>query len=740
MVVVELEGGRVHRLSADGKLATIAGDGSKSYQGDGGPAAKATFNGMHNVAVTPDGDIFIADSWNHCIRKIDAGTGTISTLAGTGQAGFSGDGGPADQATFNFLMCISLNASNDALYVVDLKNLRIRTIDLETKTVQTIAGNGEKGVPGDGADARQGPLVDPRAVAVDSQGIVYILERGGHALRAVTPDGKIRTVAGTGKAGLRDGPALEAQFGSPKHLCVDDRDNVYIADDLNAAIRKYDPQTRMVSTVLGRGHGKPAVELLHPHGVCFEHGDLYAVDSGNHRVLRVDLTAVESWPRFRGPNGTGVSSSTGLPDTIDAETNLLWKIEPGKGSSSPIVADGRVYLTSYEGEERFVQCLKVTSGELLWKQTVRKVRDETASNPNNPATCTPATDGTNVIAFFPDAGLFCYSIDGVEKWRTEVGPFYSMHGISGSPILVDDLVVLLLDQLRGSRISAYSLATGRLAWDVPRIDGLTSAYSTPSVLETPGATPLIVTSGPEEFCGYLASSGEKIWSVPGVSNAPIISPIVYGWQVFLCEPVRTSNTPFSMLASMDENKDGKYSFKEVERSIPMFRLLQRIDGDHGNGDGIVEESEWNKAFGGFLNKGGLVAIDLPVADTPKEPAVCWTYRKSVPSIAMPLVLDHVLYFVQDGGIVTSVDPASGEVFRRGRLTQGGKNFYASPVAADGKLFLLDTEGRLTVAKAGREWEELSTTSLGEPCYATPAIYGGRLLVRTSKTLRCFERR
>ena len=289
MLIVELEGGRVHRLSAAGQFATIAGDGSKSYRGNGGPAAKATFNGMHNVAVTPNGDIYIADSWNHCIRKIDADSAIISTFAGTGEAGFGGDGGPADEATFDFIMCISLNTTNDAIYVADLKNRRIRMIDLKTNRVQTVAGNGEKGVPKDGADACKSPLVDPRAVAVDSQGVVYILERGGHALRTVTPDGEVRTVAGTGKRGFRDGPALEAQFGSPKHICVDDHDNVYIADDVNKAIRKYNPRERTVTTVVGRGHGKPALRLLHPHGVCIERGTLFVVDTGNHRILRVDL-------------------------------------------------------------------------------------------------------------------------------------------------------------------------------------------------------------------------------------------------------------------------------------------------------------------------------------------------------------------------------------------------------------------------------------------------------------------
>jgi sugar lactone lactonase YvrE len=288
MFIAELSGGRVHRLGLDGKLATIAGDGSQAYSGDGGPPAKATFNGMHNVAVAASGDVYIADSWNHCVRKIDKAAGTISTVIGTGEAGFSGDGGPAAKATFNYVMCVTLNDTDDVLYLADLKNRRIRAVDLNSGIVRTVAGNGQRGVPQDGADPLESPLVDPRAVTVDSRGRVYVLERGGHALRVVAPGGPIRTVAGTGEKGYRDGPALEAQFASPKHLCVDDQDNVIIADDLNRAVRRYDPRSQTVSTVLGRGRGKPAVELSHPHGVCFDRGKLYVVDTGNNRILRLE--------------------------------------------------------------------------------------------------------------------------------------------------------------------------------------------------------------------------------------------------------------------------------------------------------------------------------------------------------------------------------------------------------------------------------------------------------------------
>jgi DNA-binding beta-propeller fold protein YncE len=283
LYIVELGGGRVHKLTPRNIFTTLAGDGSKSYKGDGGPAKAATFNGMHNVAVTPAGEVFISDSWNFCVRKIDT-RGNVSTAIGTGKRGFSGDGGPLRKAAFTFTMCITMNATHDKVFIADIQNRRIRVADLKANKVTTIAGNGKRGVPKDGAKATAAPLFDPRAVAPDSKGNVYILERSGHALRVVRPNGKIFTVAGTGKKGKQDGPGKQATLGAPKHICVDDADNVYIADEANDLIRKYDAKTGEVSTVLG--HGK--VKLDYPHGVTWHKGKLYVVDTGHNRILRIE--------------------------------------------------------------------------------------------------------------------------------------------------------------------------------------------------------------------------------------------------------------------------------------------------------------------------------------------------------------------------------------------------------------------------------------------------------------------
>ena len=286
--VVELEGGRVFELRNDNSLKQISGDGSKSYEGDGGPLKSATYNGMHNCAVLPNGDLLIGDTWNHCVRRIDVNSGTVGTWAGNGTPGFAGDGQSRTVAKFNFVMCITLNSDSSTLHIADLKNRRIRSINVKTGAVSTVAGNGKRGVPKDGSVAAKSSLVDPRAVAADSQGQIYILERGGHALRVVRRNGTIETVAGTGKKGFKDGTALQAEFASPKHICVDSADCVYIADDLNAAVRKYDPAAGTVTTVLGRGHGDKRLKLKNPHGVCIHGGALYVMDSSNNRIIRLN--------------------------------------------------------------------------------------------------------------------------------------------------------------------------------------------------------------------------------------------------------------------------------------------------------------------------------------------------------------------------------------------------------------------------------------------------------------------
>jgi sugar lactone lactonase YvrE len=296
--LVELGGNRALKIDTRGRLTTMAGSGKKNFSGDGGPAASAEFNGPHNLAVAANGDVFIADTWNCRVRKIDAKSGVITTFAGTGDKGFAGDGGPADKAQFGGIYCITFSPDGRKMHLADLDNRRIRGIDMTTNVVTTVAGNGQKGVPADGARAVDAPLVDPRAVASDANGNVYVLERSGHALRVVSPDGRIRTVVGTGKKGLSGdgGPGKEATLAGPKHLCVDHAGDVIIADSDDHCVRKYSPKTGTIVRVAGTGKvgkagigGPPEqVQLNQPHGVTLAaDGTLYICDSMNDRVLKI---------------------------------------------------------------------------------------------------------------------------------------------------------------------------------------------------------------------------------------------------------------------------------------------------------------------------------------------------------------------------------------------------------------------------------------------------------------------
>jgi DNA-binding beta-propeller fold protein YncE len=297
---VEMNGGeRLKKLFPDGKVEVLAGTGKKGLAGDGGDASKAEFNGMHNLAVAPDGKIYLADTFNNAIRKYDPASKKVEAFAGTGKKAYSGDGGPAAQAEFNQAICIALTTDGGTLFIADIGNKRVRAINTKTGTVTTVAGTGKAGVPKDGELAKDQPLVDPRAVAVDAKGNLYILERGGHALRVVDKEGKIKTVAGTGKAGKGGdgGPALAAAMNGPKFLSIDPDGSVLIADTENHQIRRYIPGKEVMELVAGKGTkgnsgvgGDPKmVEMARPHGVSVHPntGEMYIADSDNNRVLKI---------------------------------------------------------------------------------------------------------------------------------------------------------------------------------------------------------------------------------------------------------------------------------------------------------------------------------------------------------------------------------------------------------------------------------------------------------------------
>jgi sugar lactone lactonase YvrE len=289
----DLDNQRIRRLDLKTKrLTTIAGDGQKAYRGDGGPAVEASLNMPHELRFDSKGDLYIAERDNHVIRKVDRKTAAISTVAGTGAPGFSGDGGLGVKAQLRQPHSILFDRDG-ALLICDIGNHRIRRLHIDTGIIDTYAGTGEAAPTPEGSPVHGTPLKGPRTLARAANGDLYLALREGNAIYRI--DAKTETlhrVAGTGEQGYTGdgGPALNAKLSGPKGLALGN-DALYIADTESHTIRRVDLKTGIISTVLGtgeRGDGPEpdplACKLSRPHGVFFSGDTLYVSDSEAHRI------------------------------------------------------------------------------------------------------------------------------------------------------------------------------------------------------------------------------------------------------------------------------------------------------------------------------------------------------------------------------------------------------------------------------------------------------------------------
>jgi len=289
----------IRRVDArTGVITTVTGNGEAGYSGDGGPATSAALNEPYGIVLDRAGNLFIADRLNRRVRRVDAASGIVTTLAGTGEAAYSGDGGPAAEAGLAEPNGLALDAEESRLYVADVADHRVRVIDLHTGSINIFAGTGKAEHNGDGGPARDAGIFGARAVKLGPDGTAYILERQGSSLRAVDPKtGIVRTVAGTGARGYSGdgGPALAAVFDAPKEMAIDRDGSVLIVDTENHAIRRFDPRAGTVTAVAGGrqgsgGDGRPALHagLDRPHGaVVGPDGAIYIGDTNNHRIRKL---------------------------------------------------------------------------------------------------------------------------------------------------------------------------------------------------------------------------------------------------------------------------------------------------------------------------------------------------------------------------------------------------------------------------------------------------------------------
>jgi streptogramin lyase len=285
----------VRRIGTDGVITTVIGNGRAAYTGDGGPAREASLNHPHEIRFDRAGNLFIADQGNNVIRRYDARTGLISTVAGNGRPGYAGDGGPAARAQLKSPISLQFDPAGD-LFIADIGNQVIRRVDAQNGLITTLAGTGRAGDTPEGAPLAGTPLNGPRSLDCDRAGNLWLVTReGNQLLRLDLAAGRIWRAAGTGKPGFtgNGGPATAATLSGPKGLAIAPNGDVYLADTENHAIRRLDVSRGILEVVAGTGAAGAKLaadprqtELTRPHGILVDtDGTVFISDSENHRIL-----------------------------------------------------------------------------------------------------------------------------------------------------------------------------------------------------------------------------------------------------------------------------------------------------------------------------------------------------------------------------------------------------------------------------------------------------------------------
>jgi trimeric autotransporter adhesin len=342
---------RIRKLAVGtGVITTVAGNGTAGYSGDGGPATSAAINDPEDAALDSAQNLYIADEANNRIRMVSGATGIITTVAGNGAAGYSGDGGPATGASLDHPAGTAVDAAGN-LYIADGANQRIRKVTAGTGLITTVAGNGTAGYSGDGGPATSAELKDPAGMVFDSAGNLYFVDEGNQRVRQLSTTGIITTYAGNGTAGYSGdgGPAIDAELNSPTRLAIDNANNLYIADNQNNRVRKVDAQTGSIATVVGNGtQGSTgdggvatSAELSGPVGVGIDGaGDLFVTEHTGNRVRKIDEN--QSILNYPTPTTVGASDSTDSPQTAILSNigNASLTISPPPSGNNPGVSAG----------------------------------------------------------------------------------------------------------------------------------------------------------------------------------------------------------------------------------------------------------------------------------------------------------------------------------------------------------------------------------------------------------------
>ena len=472
--------------------------------------------------------------------------------------------------------------------------------------------------------------------------------------------------------------------------------------------------------------------------------------------------AVPNWPQFRGPNASGVADEARPPIHFGPGSNQVWKVTVPGGVSSPVVWGDRLFLTGFENSKLVTLAFDLRDGRELWRQVAPAETIEPCHAFSSPAASTPCTDGERVYVYFGSYGVLAYDFSGKEAWRRPFGTPPSQYGTATSPILAGGQLILQRDgDSTNSQLVAIAPATGRTLWESPRpLAG--SCYSTPMVWRHDGLEELII-QGKGRVAAYSLKGGEPKWWVRGWGFSAVTTPVAGDGLLFaggsgMGDPSEPEDPLFDwskLIAAHDANQDGQIALAEMPRSVvwhirkeipidvpgngfPMHDLMAFFVDDDKNG--IVTKAEWDasEAFAkDKFNADRFVAIRPGGQQDSTTTQVAWETTKGLSEMPSPLFYRGRLGFARDGAMWTLIDPATGRrLLDRERLGIGGQ-FSASPIAANGFIYVVNTSGTFAVIRAGDTLDVVAVNKLGEGVRCTPAIAGNRIYVRGTDHLWAF---
>jgi outer membrane protein assembly factor BamB len=437
-----------------------------------------------------------------------------------------------------------------------------------------------------------------------------------------------------------------------------------------------------------------------------------------------------------------VSTSTKpLPVEFSSTDKVRWSVKLGDGVGSPIVSGGKLFVTAMVGEQRFgVFAFDAASGDRLWQREFDTGKLPRITPPNSHASSTPATDGKRVYVHFSTLGLLALDVaDGLTVWQHALPPaaFLMDWGAAASPIVYKDLVVFNQDDDLAPVLFGVDANTGKLRWRTERPEML-GGYAVPVVCEANGQTDIVV-GGTGKLIGYDPETGRVRWNCNTLPRTLMTSPVVRDGVIYVSVQSygdETRTLKFALLEWLDTNQDGELARAEIPKEF-----WPRFDRSDKNGDGVLKGLEVDTAFQAADNLVGggttIQAIRGGGRGDVTKTHVLWNIKNRSPSnLSSPIVVGEQLFVVKKGGLSSSFDAATGKThWELGRIRNIG-DYFSSPVAGDGKIYVTGENGFIVVLSQGSKLNVLAKNDMGESCLATPAIADGRLYIRGRQTLFC----